>query len=145
GCKGITVYRKNCRTGVLVEEAKQKQEEAAEQTVEDEKRPKELPCDVYHISVQSNKYFVLVGLKDGKPYEVFAGKNGFLNKGIKSGKIIRKRRKVYRAEFDDDHQTELSPITAACTDHEETITRLISGYLRLGVDMHFIVQQLEKV
>ena len=146
GCKGITVYRKNCRTGVLVEEAKQKQEEETpEQAAEDEKRPRELPCDVYHISVRHNQYFVLVGLKDGKPYEVFAGKNGFLNKNIKTGRIIRKRRKFYRAEFDHDEETELSPITAACSDHEETITRLISGYLRLGVDMHFIVQQLEKV
>ena len=62
GCKGITVYRKNCRSGVLIEESK-KQEEGSDGRLEDEKRPRILPCDVYHVSVQQNKYFVLVGLK----------------------------------------------------------------------------------
>ena len=137
GCKGITVYRKGCRDGVLVaDEAKQQDEP--------EKRPRKLPCDVYHIQVQHQQYFVLVGLKDGEPYEVFAGKNGFMPKSITTGTIIRKRKGFYKAIFDDS-DIELSPITASCSEHEETITRLTSGLLRSGANMHFIVQQLEKV
>jgi ribonucleotide reductase alpha subunit len=136
GLKGITVYRDGCRSGILVEKKKD--------TFPNE-RPRELPCDVHHITVQNKQYFVLVGLLDGRPYEVFAGKNGYLTKTIKSGKIIRKRKDFYKAVFDDSDGVELSPITASTSEMEECITRLTSGLLRVGADMHFIVRQLEKV
>jgi ribonucleoside-diphosphate reductase alpha chain len=138
GCKGITVYRDGCRTGVMVKEDKQ---EAAKEDVLD--RPKELPCDVHHITVKGKQYFVLVGILNDKPYEVFAGKNGFIDKGVKRGRIIKKKRGHYKCIFDDD--TELSPITASCDEHEETITRLTSALLRTGADIHLVVQQLERV
>jgi len=135
GLKGITVYRDNCRTGVLIT----KKEAVASG------RPKELKCDVYHLNSKGQGYFVLVGKSDnGRPYEVFAGKNGFLDKTIKSG-YITKRGKGYKAVFDDEDQTELSPVTQGCNDHEETITRLTSALLRSNADIHLIVEQLEKV
>jgi ribonucleoside-diphosphate reductase alpha chain len=134
-CKGFTVYRDGCRTGVLVSNETPK-------TVDNTKRPKSLPCDVYHISVKGKQYFVLVGLKDGQPYEVFAGKNGFLDKKIKHGEILKNKR-GFKAIFEDE--TELSPISAMCDEHEEAITRLVSTSLRYGANMHTIVEQLEKV
>lgn len=137
GLKGITVYRDGCRSGILVS----KKEEKA---VFPEERPKELPCDVHHITIKGQQYFILVGLLDEKPYEVFAGKNGFLSKNIKSGIIIRKRKDFYKAIFDNSDE-ELSPITASTDEMEEVVTRLTSGLLRVGADMQFIVQQLEKV
>lgn len=136
GCKGVTVYRDGCRSGVIVK--KDKGQEKAKLV-----RPKELPCNVHHINVKGKSYFVLVGLMDGKPYEVFAGKNGFLKKSIETGSIVRKNKNYYKALFDDE--TELSPITASCNEYEEAITRLTSALLRSGADMHLIVQQLEKV
>jgi ribonucleoside-diphosphate reductase alpha chain len=136
GCKGMTVYRDKCRTGVLVENTPE--------VKKPQKRPKELECDVYHITVSGTQYFVLVGIgEDKNPYEVFSGKNGFLDKSIKSGRIIRLRDGVYKAVFPDE--TELCPITASCSENEETITRLVSAYLRSNKDTHIIVQQLEKV
>ena len=137
GCKGITVYRDGCRDGVLV--SKEEKE-----TIFPEERPRELPCDVHHITIKGQQYFILVGLLDNKPYEVFAGKNGFLPKKVKTGTIIRKRKDFYKAMFDDADE-ELSPITASTEEMEEVVTRLTSGLLRVGADMHFVVKQLEKV
>lgn len=134
GCKGITIYRKNCRTGVILDNSK----------TDIVKRPKELPCDVYHVSVKGQGYFILVGLMNNKPYEVFSGKNGVISQNIKVGKIIRKKKGFYKAIFEDD-DTELSPITSFCTDAEEAITRLLSTSLRAEVDLNLIVTQLEKV
>lgn len=135
GCKGITVYRDGCRTGVLVSN-----KETPKKT---EDRPKEVPCDVYHISVKGKEYFVLVGIINDQPYEVFAGKNGFLKKKIKSGAIKKIRGGLYKATFEDD--TELVPLTSMCDADEEAITRLTSVALRNGTDIHEIVVQLEKI
>lgn len=136
GCKGITVYRDGCRDNIITKDKKQ--------TIFSNERPRELPCDVHHITIQGQQYFILVGLNDDAPYEVFAGKNGFLPKKVKTGKIIRKRKDFYKAIFDEADE-ELSPITASTSEMEECVTRLVSGLLRTGADMHFIVKQLEKV
>lgn len=135
GCKGCTVYRDGCRTGVLV----------ANTEVLPTERPKTLKCDIHHVTSKGNYYFVLIGLVDNKPYEVFAGKNGFLPKDIKTGTITRKSKRIYKAVFDDEDKTELCPITSTCTDHEEAITRLTSALLRSEADLELIVDQLEKV
>lgn len=140
--KGLTIYREGSRDGVLLD----KTQMASIPKTNAPTRPKELLCDVHHVTVSGKKYFVLVGLlgEDKAPYEVFAGKNGFLESSIKSGKIIRKRRNYYKAIFDDS-DIELSPITASSNDMEEAITRLCSGMLRHGANIQYIVSQLEKV
>ena len=135
GCKGITVYRDGCRDGILIKDKK------SDKTI----RPRELECDVHHVLVNGIEYFTLVGLwEDGTPYEMFAGKNGCVNKKIKKGKIIRKRKNFYKF-VSEDGDYELAPITGVMSDFEETISRLTSGLLRYNADINFIVNQLEKV
>jgi ribonucleoside-diphosphate reductase alpha chain len=139
GLKGITVYRDGCRTGVLINK---KEEKDGIIKTDAPKRPVELECDVHHISVKGQAYFVLVGLMDGDPYEIFAGKNGVVDKKVKKGKIIKQKRSRYKAIFEDE--TELSPIGAFTSDEEDTLTRLISAALRHGTNVTFLVHQLEK-
>jgi ribonucleoside-diphosphate reductase alpha chain len=141
GCKGITVYRKGCRDGVILEKGLDNSPTCDKIDIE---RPRVLQCNVHHTSVKGQSYFVLVGLLDGKPYEVFAGKNGFISSKVKTGTITRKRKNFYIAKFDGT-EDELSPITAATNELEEVVTRLTSLSLRSGADMHRVVQQLEKV
>lgn len=136
GLKGITVYRKNCRAGVLIEN------KTEEKVVE--KRPKEVPCDVHHIVVKGKSYYVLVGILNDRPYEVFAGRNGMLRKKIETGKIVRVKKGYYKALFDDDDII-ISPLGSACDEHEESITRLTSACLQSGGDILVIVEHLEKV
>jgi ribonucleoside-diphosphate reductase alpha chain len=134
-CKGFTIYREGSRDGVLINKS------LSNLTKE---RPKELHCDVHHITVQGKTYFVLIGLLENHGlYECFAGKNGCISRDIKTGTIIRKKKGFYKAIFDDD--TELSPITSFCNDTEEAISRLISMSLRSKADLNLVVTQLEKV
>jgi hypothetical protein len=76
----------------------------------------------------------------GRPYEVFAGQNGFIKKKIKTGVIVRARKGVYRAELGEH---EILP-QDLCSDEEEALTRLASIFLQAGGDIHNIVTQLEK-
>lgn len=143
GCKGITVYRDNCRSGVLVSD-KNKEKSSFINKTEAPRRPKELKCDVYHTNVKGEEFFVLVGLwEDGSPYEVFAGKNGMIHKSIKKGLIRKVKRGKYMAVFDDE--SEMENITDNIEDDYESITRLCSTSLRHGCDISFVVHQLEKV
>jgi ribonucleoside-diphosphate reductase alpha chain len=66
GCKGATVYRDGSRNGVLISN---KTEVRAERP----KRPKVLDCDVIRFNINEEKWVAFVGLKDGRPYEIFTG------------------------------------------------------------------------
>jgi ribonucleoside-diphosphate reductase alpha chain len=139
GIKGFTTYRHGTMANVLSTTATKKTGIIPNDAP---KRPKELDCDVYHISVKGEPYFVLVGLLEGEPYEVFAGRNGVVGKKVKKGVIIKHRRRQYKAIFDDG--SELSPIHAFTTEEGECLCRLISSSLRHGVNISFLVHQLEK-
>ena len=86
GCKGATVYRDGSRSGVLI---------AGKTEVRPErpKRPKILDCDVIRFNINEEKWVAFVGLKDGRPYEIFTGiadEEIFpIPKSIVKGKIIK--------------------------------------------------------
>ncbi len=145
GIKGFTTYRAGTMTSVLSEASSLDSATDTITKTQAPERPKQLPCDVYHIRVKGEEYFVLVGLHHGDPYEVFAGKNGFIDKKVKNGKVTKLGRPkgVYKAILENG--LELSPINATCTAEEDALTRMASTALRHGADIHMVVQQLEKV
>ena len=152
GCKGMTIYRDGCRTGVLVAKDEKPKAQPAEQA--EYKRPKSLPCEVTHQTVGGTPYFVLVSTRDGKPYEVFAGVNktsedeALIPKRFKSGTLTKMDRGHYKGEFVSDKDGEtltLNKMGNLVSSEEGAVTRLISTLLRHGVDVHYVVHQLEKV
>ncbi len=142
--KGVTVYRDGCRDGVLITNESLETKSAAKSGDRNAiKRPTKIPCDIYQITADGEKWTVMVGMVDNKPYEIFCGKPKKVELGkIEKGYIEKEGKGVYSLHIGDD--TILKDISDIFNDTQGAITRLISTSLRHGVDIQFIVQQLEK-
>ena len=132
GLKGITVYRDGSRSGVLVTNTKKKE---TFEYKDAPKRPEELDAEVYHVTSKGERFTVVVGLYENKPYEVFCS-GGEQFKHLELGKLIKKSRGVY--EFNG------VTIDQNISDEEIALTRMISTALRHGADIRFVVEQLNK-
>jgi len=147
GCKGMTVYRKNCRTGVLVEKPKKEEKKDVKISKNDApKRPSDIDAEIHFSVVKGEPYYVVVGLLGGEPYEIFAGlntENGhplFKSKEHK-GVLKKLNRGKYVFKVGDEEFT-LTNIN----NHEngDALCRMVSTALRHGADISFVVHQLEK-
>jgi len=141
GCKGITVYREGSRSGVLIRKETEKKQEIMLHDAP--KRPKKLEAHVYHTKFKGDPYFVIVGMLNGLPYEIFAGRNGFIDGKSKECTVEKVKRGHYRAYMDNGDVVE--NLSDHITDEEASITRLLSLSLRHGVDVKYAVLSLQKV
>ena len=141
GCKGITIYRDGCRDGVLIDKKTERFE-----AHNAPKRPRQLACEVSYASVKGEKFCVLTGFFDGKPYELFAfnaNKDNFLLNSTYKYMIAKVESGKYQLTSEDGNHS-YGIITEKLTEDQAAITRLISTSLRHGADIKFIVEQLNK-
>lgn len=139
--KGCTTYRAGTMATVLSKEPLNNKINKTQAP----KRPKELECDIYHVTAVGKKWIVIVGLYEGEPYEVFGlkSKKIHLPQSVKKGKLI----KVKSGQYDliTENEFILEDINSHFEkDEHETLTRMISTSLRHGCDIKFICEQLDK-
>ena len=157
GCKGFTVYRDGCRTGVLVSTEEPKKEKKTDEGRLTPKRPKSLQCDIHRANVRNGEstesWLVLVGLNEGKPYEVFCGipENIEIPKRYKSGSLIKNGKRDGVATYnllvpvgDDENLVFKDVVNLFDNPTQGAFTRTISLALRHEVPLHYIVEQLQK-
>jgi ribonucleoside-diphosphate reductase alpha chain len=156
GCKGITVYREGSRSGVLVSQPEKKtdfQENHAP------KRPKRLKGEIHRFQNNLEKWIAVVGLKDGRPYEIFTGKfeNGLSNlpNNVKECEVVKNivedengnKKKRYDIEYIDSNgvkQTH-SGLNHAFNPEYWNYAKLFSGVLRHGMPIVYVHQLIDSM
>lgn len=148
GCKGVTVYRDGSRSGVLVSSDNKKEDNISIKESHAPERPYQLEAEVIRFKNNEEDWIAVVGLLDGKPYEIFTGKDEdlYLHKSVKKGWVTRNKLKPedkarYDFEFNDKHGYRhiIQGLSRMFDSNYWNYAKLISGVLRHGMPLQYVV------
>lgn len=143
GLKGITIFRAGCaRAAILVDTKDVKETTPVDPERGYVKRPKEIDADYYQVKVKGETFAVIVGLLNGKPYEVFAFRaNG--NFPNHKGKITKMKKMHYK--FTSEHTTIEDLQLANEKIEERAATLYTSMLLRHNTNIKYVIKTAKKV
>ena len=152
GCKGCTIYRDGSRSGVLISNDEKKEDTDDSEMIFQEsaapKRPKKLEAEVVRFQNNHEKWIAVVGLLDGKPYEIFTGRaedTFMLPKDLLKCWVIKEKNEDGTNRYDfqfmdkDGYKVTMEGLSRSFDKKFWNYARLISGILRHGMPLPYVV------
>lgn len=165
GLKGITVYRDGSRSGVLVaSDAKDNKKDADDKSgkglsnlvIERDliRRPKRLEADVVRFQNEYEKWLAVIGIMDGRPYEIFTGRmeDAFnLPSYVEKGVVIKEKDEFGVSRYDfqytdkEGYRTTIEGLSRSFNKEYWNYAILISGVLRHGMPLNYVVELINNL
>lgn len=164
--KGLTIYRDNCRAGIMVKSDKDCDCKKTTLLHNAPKRPKIMSCDIKRFRNGGEKWIAAIGLMDGKPYEIFTGLAEKLNipeyitkaEIIKTkiskmveddeiGEIVEKKVSRYDIRYVDNNGEKITieGLSTVFNPIYHNYSKLISGLLRHGMGVQYIISTIKSL
>ena len=155
GCKGMTIYREGSREGVLVSNSESKNKSTFAET-QAPKRPKRLEADVIRFQNDKEKWIAVVGIFEGRPYEIFTGKaepdRFTIPEGISKGWVVKvKEKENEQSRYDfvfldkDGYENTIGGLSRLFNKEFWNYAKLISGILRHGMPINNVIDLVSKL
>lgn len=155
GCKGMTIYRDGSRTGVLVSNKKEEKKNAENDIIETHSpvRPKTLECDVVRFQNNYEKWIAFVGKINGKPYEIFLGKQDdfYLPPFVETAWITKNKDEEGKSRYDlqfkdkQGYKITIEGLSRSFSPEFWNYAKLISGILRHGMPIANVVTLIQNL
>lgn len=149
GLKGITVYRDGSRAGVLVSSSSTNAKDTNEITdSKPPRRPDKLDADVIRFNNDNEKWIAVVGLLNGRPYEIFTGRavdSFYLPNWVEKGFIIKTKNDKGNTRYDfqycdkEAYKVTIEGLSRSFDKECWNYAKLISSVLRHGMPLPYVV------
>jgi len=149
GCKGITIYRDGSRDPVIAVNPEKKKVAT---------RPASLPAKVYRFKSNNVLWNAVIGLKDGRPYEIFVWdttKFREIPSEITEGRVIRRKAQEeeyshYDFEYPKGSYTigeenRIADINEIYDREYWVVSKLVSGFLRNDIPISEVIHSIERL